>query len=67
MFLTVIYFFSKTSVPVPSPVNGIIEKRLVEDGETVKAHQDVCTITITGNNELEVNLKIILQDYFIIL
>lgn len=37
----------KTSVPVPSPVNGIIEKRLVEDGATVKAGQDLCTITIT--------------------
>ncbi|XP_050539655.1 dihydrolipoyllysine-residue succinyltransferase component of 2-oxoglutarate dehydrogenase complex, mitochondrial [Daktulosphaira vitifoliae] len=37
----------KTSVPVPSPVNGIIASRLVEDGETVKAHQDLCTITIT--------------------
>jgi 2-oxoglutarate dehydrogenase E2 component (dihydrolipoamide succinyltransferase) len=37
----------KTSVPVPSPVNGIIEKRLVDDGATVKAGQDLCTITIT--------------------
>ncbi|XP_026810285.1 dihydrolipoyllysine-residue succinyltransferase component of 2-oxoglutarate dehydrogenase complex, mitochondrial [Rhopalosiphum maidis] len=37
----------KTSVPVPSPVNGVIEKRLVEDGATVKAGQDLCTITIT--------------------
>lgn len=53
------FIFSKTSVPVPSPVNGIVEKRLVEDGETVKAHQDLCTITITGHYELEVYLKII--------
>ncbi|XP_015380297.1 PREDICTED: dihydrolipoyllysine-residue succinyltransferase component of 2-oxoglutarate dehydrogenase complex, mitochondrial-like [Diuraphis noxia] len=37
----------KTSVPVPSPVNGIIEKRLVDDGATVKAGQDLCTIKIT--------------------
>lgn len=44
--------FFKTSVPVPSPVNGVIEKRFVEDGDTVKAGQDLCAITITGNNEL---------------
>lgn len=37
-------------MPVPSPVNGIIDKRFVEDGATVKAGQDLCTITITGNN-----------------
>ncbi|XP_025201098.1 dihydrolipoyllysine-residue succinyltransferase component of 2-oxoglutarate dehydrogenase complex, mitochondrial [Melanaphis sacchari] len=37
----------KTSVPVPSPVNGVIEKRFVEDGATVVAGQDLCTITIT--------------------
>ncbi|KAL5242086.1 hypothetical protein ACI65C_009496 [Semiaphis heraclei] len=37
----------KTSVPVPSPVNGIIEKRLVDDGATVKAGQELCTIIIT--------------------
>ncbi|XP_050429367.1 dihydrolipoyllysine-residue succinyltransferase component of 2-oxoglutarate dehydrogenase complex, mitochondrial [Adelges cooleyi] len=37
----------KTAVPVPSPVNGIIASRLVEDGATVKAGQDLCTITIT--------------------
>ncbi|XP_001944020.2 dihydrolipoyllysine-residue succinyltransferase component of 2-oxoglutarate dehydrogenase complex, mitochondrial [Acyrthosiphon pisum] len=37
----------KTSVPVPSPVNGIVAQRLVEDGATVKAGQDLCTITIT--------------------
>lgn len=37
----------KTSVPVPSPVNGIVAKRLVEDGDTVKAGQELCVITVT--------------------
>ncbi|VVC45561.1 Biotin/lipoyl attachment,Single hybrid motif,2-oxo acid dehydrogenase, lipoyl-binding site,2-oxoacid [Cinara cedri] len=37
----------KTSVPVPSPVNGVIENRLVEDGATVTAGQELCSITIT--------------------
>lgn len=40
----------KTSVPVPSPVNGVLNKKLFEDGATVKAGQDLCTITITGKN-----------------
>jgi len=44
------HYLFKTSVPVPSPVNGIIEKRLVDDGATVKAGQELCTITITGRN-----------------
>lgn len=37
----------KTSVPVPSPVNGVVEKRFVDDGATVKAGQELCTITVT--------------------
>lgn len=41
-------FLLKTSVPVPSPVNGVIENRLVEDGATVTAGQELCKITITG-------------------
>jgi hypothetical protein len=50
MLLCCFYYFFKTSVPVPSPVHGVIEKRLVEDGATVKAGQDLCTITITGRD-----------------
>ncbi|KAF6203974.1 hypothetical protein GE061_002312 [Apolygus lucorum] len=36
----------KTSIPVPAPVAGVISKRLVDDGSTVKAGQQLCSITI---------------------
>lgn len=38
----------KTSVPVPSPGNGIIEEIFVKDGDTVKAGQQLFKINITG-------------------
>lgn len=38
----------KTSVPVPSPGNGVIEELLVADGTTVKAGQPIFKINITG-------------------
>lgn len=37
----------KTSVPVPSPTNGIIEEALVADGATVKAGQQLAKIKVT--------------------
>ncbi|CAB0010505.1 unnamed protein product [Nesidiocoris tenuis] len=36
----------KTSIPVPSPVSGVLAKRLVEDGATVKAGQQLYSITV---------------------
>uniref|UniRef100_A0A8D8R446 Dihydrolipoyllysine-residue succinyltransferase component of 2-oxoglutarate dehydrogenase complex, mitochondrial n=1 Tax=Cacopsylla melanoneura TaxID=428564 RepID=A0A8D8R446_9HEMI len=38
----------KTSMPVPSPCNGIIEERFVEDGATVKAGQQLFKIKPTA-------------------
>lgn len=38
----------KTSVTVPSPANGIIEERYVEDGTTVKAGQKLFKLKVTG-------------------
>lgn len=38
----------KTTVGVPSPVNGIIEEIYVSDGDTVKAKQNLFKIKVTG-------------------
>nr|XP_018902797.1 PREDICTED: dihydrolipoyllysine-residue succinyltransferase component of 2-oxoglutarate dehydrogenase complex, mitochondrial-like isoform X2 [Bemisia tabaci] len=38
----------KTSVPVPSPGNGVILERYVDDGASVKAGQKLFKINITG-------------------
>ena len=34
----------KTSIPINSPVNGIVKSIMVEDGESVEAHQDVAQV-----------------------
>lgn len=36
----------KTAVPIPSPVNGVVEAALVADGTTVKAGQELVKITV---------------------
>lgn len=36
----------KTSIPVPSPVSGVLSKRFVDDGTTVKAGQQLYSITV---------------------
>lgn len=38
----------KTSMPVPSPGNGIIEEIFVKDGDTVKPGMQLFKINITG-------------------
>jgi len=43
----------KTSIPVPAPGSGVIEERLVEDGTTVKAGQELFKIRITGEARKE--------------
>lgn len=37
----------KTSVPIPSPTNGIVEEALIPDGTTVKAGQEIVRIKVT--------------------
>lgn len=39
---------TQTSIPVPSPGDGIIEEHFVEDGATVKTGQQLFKIKITG-------------------
>ncbi|KAK3092846.1 hypothetical protein FSP39_007857 [Pinctada imbricata] len=39
----------KTSIPVPSPVAGIIEEFLVEDGDKVEGNQPVYKLKLTGD------------------
>ena len=34
----------KTSIPINSPINGVVKSILVEDGESVEAHQEVAQI-----------------------
>lgn len=38
----------KTTVGVPSPSHGIIEEIYVQDGDTVKAHQNLFKLNVTG-------------------
>lgn len=38
----------KTTVGVPAPNHGIIEEIYVQDGDTVKAHQNLFKLNITG-------------------
>lgn len=38
----------KTTVGVPAPSHGIIEEIYVQDGDTVKAHQNLFKLNITG-------------------
>lgn len=40
----------KTSLPVASPVNGVLEERFVEDGATVKAGQQLCKIKASDSS-----------------
>ncbi|XKL69455.1 hypothetical protein PGB90_007224 [Kerria lacca] len=42
----------KTSIPVPSPINGIIKERFVEDGATVKAGQQLCKIELAEGDDI---------------
>lgn len=38
----------KTTVGVPAPSHGVIEEIYVQDGDTVKAHQNLFKLNITG-------------------
>jgi 2-oxoglutarate dehydrogenase E2 component (dihydrolipoamide succinyltransferase) len=44
--------YQQTSIPVPSPGNGIIEERFVEDGTTVKPGDKLFRIKITGERNV---------------
>lgn len=42
------YVIFQTSIQIPSPVAGVIKSVLVQDGETVEAGAQLCTIEVGG-------------------
>jgi len=43
------YYLFQTAIPIPSPCNGVIEARLVEDGTTVKPGMELFKINCGGS------------------
>ena len=43
----------QTSIPIPSPAGGVITSLLVNDGDTVEAGAQLCTIEVGGNSVVQ--------------
>lgn len=51
----------QTGVPVLSPYTGVIVELLVEDGATVKAHQPLMKIDVSGTSSLTKKISMLDQ------